>query len=138
MTPRLALRLLVVAHVILMALGVGLTFFDEFLLPGELADWKASTAPDDDLSWPAFLLFATWCLWMMFYLLACVGLLLLKRWAAIMMLVLTVLGLGFLLTEPSVSSGLLATIDAVQLLVMGAILAMAFASDALRESPHGA
>jgi hypothetical protein len=138
MTPRLALRLLVVAHLMLMVLGVGLSFFDEHLLPKELADWKAGAALGDDLSWSEFLLFASWVVWMLVYLVACIGLLFLKRWAAVMMLILTVLGLGFVLSEPNVESGLLAAINQLNMLVMGAILAVAFASDALQESPHGA
>lgn len=138
MNSRTALRFLVIAHVLLMVLGVGLSFFDEHLLPKELAEWKADNSLGDDLTWTEFLIFASWSMWMLLYLVACVGLLFLKRWAAFMMLVLAILGFGFTLTEPNVSSGLLAALSDASMLFMGAILAVAFASEALQERTHGA
>lgn len=138
MNHRILLRLLVGAHLLLMVLGVGLSFFDEHLLPKELAEWKADNSLGDDLTWLEFLIFASWCMWMLLYLVACVGLLCLQRWAAYLAAVLAALGFGFVLSEPTVESGLLSVINQLNMLVMGAMLTVAFVSDALRDPPHGA
>lgn len=137
MNSRIVLRFLVIAHVLLMFLGVGLSFFDEQLLPQELAAWRAAHTPGENLTTREFLLFASWTLWMLLYLVACVGLLLLQRWGAFLLATLTVLGFGFTLTEPTVSSPWLAVLSDASLLVMGVLLAVAFVSDALKGRPHG-
>jgi uncharacterized membrane protein len=131
MSARIVLRLLVVVHLLLVVLGVGLSFFDEHLLPPALADWKAAHAPSDDLSLLEFAWFASWLMWMTLYVVACVGLLCLQRWAAFMLLVLTVVGFAFTLTEPNVTSALLAVLDDAAMLCMGALLATCFLTDAL-------
>lgn len=131
MSARIVLRLLVVVHLLLMVLGVGLSFFDEHLLPPALADWKASQALGDDLTWFEFFLFASWLMWMVLYVVACVGLLCLQRWAAFMMLALAMVGFAFTLTEPTVTSALLAVLDDAAMLCMGALLATGFLTDAL-------
>jgi hypothetical protein len=83
------------------------------------------------LSLTDLILLALWLGWLGGYLVSVVGLFLQQRWAAWLFLAITVLGLGFTLSEPSVYSGLLAAIDAVALLVQGAILAVCFGTDAL-------
>jgi hypothetical protein len=132
MSARIILRLLVVIHLLLMVLGVGLSFFDEHLLPPALADWKAGQALGDDLTWLEFLLFASWLTWMLLYAVAGVGLLCLQRWAAFMMFTLSLVGFAFTLTEPAVKSALLAVLDDAAMLCMGALLATCFLTDALR------
>ncbi len=138
MNPRVVLRVLVVVHLVLMALGVGLSFFDEYLLPPALAGWKAEHAFGDDLTWFEFFLFASWLMWMALYVVACVGLLCLRRWAAFMLLVLAVLGFLFTLTEPNVTSALLAVLDDAAMLCMGALLATCFLTEALHPKPAAA
>jgi hypothetical protein len=111
---------------------VGLSFVDGYLLPDTLAEWKEAQLDEDALSLTDLLLLALWLSWLGGYLVSVVGLFLQQRWAAWLFLAITVLGLGFTLSEPSVYSGLLAAIDALVLLVQGAILALCFGTDALR------
>ena len=132
MNARLSLRLLLVLHVLLQVVAVTLSFFDGHLLPDTLAEWKDAQWSEDDLSLSDMLLFALWLGWLAGYVVSVVGLFLQQRWAAWLSLALTVVGLGFTLSEPSVYSGLLAAIDALALLVQGAILAVCFGTEALR------
>ncbi len=132
MNARLSLRLLLVLHVLLQVVAVTLSFFDGYLLPHTLAEWKDAQWSEDDLSLSDMLLFALWLGWLAGYVVSVVGLFLQQRWAAWLSLALTVVGLGFTLSEPSVYSGLLAAIDALALLVQGAILAVCFGTEALR------
>lgn len=132
MNARLSLRLLLVLHVLLQVVAVTLSFFDGYLLPDTLAEWKDAQWSEDDLSLSDMLLFALWLGWLAGYVVSVVGLFLQQRWAAWLSLALTVVGLGFTLSEPSVYSGLLAAIDALALLVQGAILAVCFGTEALR------
>lgn len=146
MNHRTLLRLLVVVHLVLMVLGVGLSFFDDHLLPRELAEWKSMNALGQDMTVPesalfsllSFAIFAAWCVWMLLYLVASIGLLCLKRWAAYGMMALTALSFGFVLIEPTVESSLLSVLSQLHLIVSGAVLAVAFVSDALQERTHGA
>jgi hypothetical protein len=136
MNARLSLRLLLVLHILMLIVGVALTFFDGYLLPDALAEWKDAQLSEDDLSLTDLLLLALWLGWLGGYIVSVVGLFLQQRWAAWLSLAVTVVGLGFTLSEPSVYSGLLAAIDALALLVQGAILALCFGTDALRpENP---
>ncbi len=136
MTLRLSLRILLVLHVLMLVVGVALSFFDGYLLPDTLAEWKDAQLDEDALSLTDLLLFGLWLGWLGGYLVSVVGLFLQQRWAAWLFLGLTVLGLVFTLSEPSVYSGLLAAIDAFALLVQGAILALCFGTEALRpENP---
>jgi hypothetical protein len=138
MNVRLSLRILLVLHVLMLVVGVALSFFDGYLLPDSLAEWKDAQLNEDDLSLSDLLLLALWLGWLGGYIVSVVGLFRQQRWAAWLSLGLTVLGLVFTLTEPSVYSGLLAAIDAFALLVQGAILALCFGTDALRpENPAG-
>jgi len=132
MNALLSLRLLLVLHVLLQVVAVTLSFFDGYLLPDTLAEWKDAQWSEDDLSLSDMLLFALWLGWLAGYVVSVVGLFLQQRWAAWLSLALTVVGLGFTLSEPSVYSGLLAAIDALALLVQGAILAVCFGTEALR------
>lgn len=136
MNARLSLRLLLVLHILMVVAVVGLSFFDGYLLPDTLAEWKEAQLDEDALSLTDLLLLALGLSWLGGYLVSVVGLFLQQRWAAWLFMAITVLGLGFTLSEPSVYSGLLAAIDAVVLLVQGAILALCFGTDALRpENP---
>jgi hypothetical protein len=131
MNARLSLRLLLVLDILMLVAGVSLSFFDGYLLPDTLAEWKEAQLDEDALSLTDLILLALWLGWLGGYLVSVVGLFLQQRWAAWLFLAITVLGLGFTLSEPSVYSGLLAAIDAVALLVQGAILAVCFGTDAL-------
>ncbi len=136
MNVRLSLRILLVLHVLMLVVGVALSFFDGYLLPDTLAEWKEAQLDEDALSLTDLLLLGLWLGWLGGYLVSVVGLFLQQRWAAWLSLAITVLGLGFTLSEPSVYSGLLAAIDTLALLVQGAILALCFGTDALRpENP---
>ena len=136
MNVRLSLRILLVLHVLMLVVGVALSFFDGYLLPDTLAEWKDAQLDEDALSLTDLLLLGLWLGWLGGYLVSVVGLFLQQRWAAWLSLGLTVLGLGFTLSEPSVYSGLLAAIDAFALVVQGAILALCFGTEALRpENP---
>jgi hypothetical protein len=136
MTVRRSLRILLVLHVLMLVVGVALSFFDGYLLPDTLAEWKDAQLNEDDLSLSDLLFLALWLGWLGGYIVSVVGLFLQQRWAAWLSLGLTVLGLVFTLSEPSVYSGLLAAIDAFALLVQGAILALCFGTEALRpENP---
>lgn len=136
MTLRLSLRILLVLHVLMLVVGVALSFFDGYLLPDTLAEWKDTQLNEDALSLTDLLLLGLWLGWLGGYLVSVVGLFLQQRWAAWLSLGLTVIGLVFTLSEPSVYSGLLAAIDAFALLVQGAILALCFGTEALRpENP---
>ena len=136
MNVRLSLRILLVLHVLMLVVGVALSFFDGYLLPDTLAEWKDAQLDEDALSLTDLLLLGLWLGWLGGYLVSVVGLFLQQRWAAWLSLAITVLGLGFTLSEPSVYSGLLAAIDAFALLVQGAILALCFGTEALRpENP---
>ena len=136
MNARWTLRLLLALHLVLLVVGVSLSFFDGYLLPDTLAEWKKAQLDEEALSLTDLLLLALWLGWLGGYLVSVVGLFLQQRWAAWLFLAITVLELGFTLSEPSVYSGLLAAIDAVALLVQGAILAVCFGTDALRpENP---
>ena len=136
MNVRLSLRILLVLHVLMLVVGVALSFFDGYLLPDTLAEWKEAQLDEDALSLTDLLLLGLWLGWLGGYLVSVVGLFLQQRWAAWLSLGLTVLGLVFTLSEPSVYSGLLAAIDALALLVQGAILALCFRTEALRpENP---
>jgi len=138
MNVRLSLRILLVLHVLMLVVGVALSFFDGYLLPDTLAEWKEAQLDEDALSLTDLLLLGLWLGWLGGYLVSVVGLFLQQRWAAWLSLAITVLGLGFTLSEPSVYSGLLAAIDTLALLVQGAILALCFGTDALRpENPAG-
>ena len=136
MNVRLSLRILLVLHVLMLVVGVALSFFDGYLLPDTLAEWKDAQLDEDALSLTDLLLLGLWLGWLGGYLVSVVGLFLQQRWAAWLSLGLTVLGLVFTLSVPSVYSGLLAAIDAFALLVQGAILALCFGTEALRpENP---
>ena len=120
----------------MLVVGVALSFFDGYLLPDTLAEWKDTQLNEDALSLTDLLLLGLWLGWLGGYLVSVVGLFLQQRWAAWLSLGLTVIGLVFTLSEPSVYSGLLAAIDAFALLVQGAILALCFGTEALRpENP---
>lgn len=136
MNARLSLRILLVLHILMVVAVVGLSFVDGYLLPDTLAAWKDAQLNEDDLSLSDLLLLVLWLGGLGGYIVSVAGLFLLQRWAAWLFLAFTVLGLGFTLSEPSVYSGLLAAIDAVVLLVQGAILALCFGTEALRpENP---
>lgn len=138
MNVRLSLRILLVLHVLMLVVGVALSFFDGYLLPDTLAEWKDAQLDEDALSLTDLLLLGLWLGWLGGYLVSVVGLFRQQRWAAWLFLAITVLELFFTLSEPSVCSGLLAAIDAFALLVQGAILALCFGTDALRpENPAG-
>jgi hypothetical protein len=132
MTVRRSLRILLGLHVLMLVVGVALSVFDGYLLPDTLADWKDAQINEDDLSLSDLLLLALWLGCLGGYLVSVVGLFRQQRWAAWLFLAITVLELFFMLSEPSVCSGLLAAIDALALLVQGAILALCFLTEALR------
>lgn len=132
MTVRRSLRILLGLHVLMLVVGVALSVFDGYLLPDTLADWKDAQINEDDLSLSDLLLLALWLGCLGGYLVSVVGLFRQQRWAAWLFLAITVLELFFTLSEPSVCSGLLAAIDALALLVQGAILALCFLTEALR------
>lgn len=136
MNARLSLRILLVLHILMVVAVVGLSFVDGYLLPDTLAEWKDAQLNEDGLSLSDLLLLVLWLGGLGGYIVSVAGLFLLQRWAAWLFLAFTVLELGFTLSEPSVYSGLLAAIDAVVLLVQGAILALCFGTEALRpENP---
>lgn len=132
MTVRRSLLILLGLHVLMLVVGVALSVFDGYLLPDTLADWKDAQINEDDLSLSDLLLLALWLGCLGGYLVSVVGLFRQQRWAAWLFLAITVLELFFTLSEPSVCSGLLAAIDALALLVQGAILALCFLTEALR------
>ena len=103
MNVRLSLRILLVLHVLMLVVGVALSFFDGYLLPDTLAEWKDAQLDEDALSLTDLLLLGLWLGWLGGYLVSVVGLFLQQRWAAWLSLGLTVLGLVFtlLLWAPS-------------------------------------
>ena len=94
MNARWSLRLLLALHLVLLVVGVSLSFFDGYLLPDTLAEWKKAQLDEDTLSLADLLLLALWLGWLGGYLVSVVGLFLQQRWAAWLFLAITVLELG--------------------------------------------
>ena len=79
MNARLSLRLLLVLDILMLVAGVSLSFFDGYLLPDTLAEWKEAQLDEDALSLTDLILLALWLGWLGGYLVSVVGLFLQQR-----------------------------------------------------------
>jgi len=129
---RIVLRAIVVALACTFVLGLALEFLGENLLPEALRNWQ-SEAPEPEGLQALLLLFMGFILLALIgsYLAALVGIFFFKRWAAYLLLVLSVIVPLFYLVEPTVEPGITSLVGHWDALLTGAILAVCFLTDAL-------
>jgi cell division protein FtsW (lipid II flippase) len=130
------LRLCVVGELILVVLGLVLSSWLENRLPPPLRDWLAAEA-EREATVIEQCLFPVLGLVLVLSLVASIGLLFLRRWAA--WLYLISLGLGSMLfpfTGPTVEHPIPDALDDLSLVCAGLILGLAFFTDALVRSAN--
>lgn len=126
---RLYIRLCIIALGATFVLSLALSFFKAELLPEGLRAWEQESRSDSALV--ALLGLAFSLVGMGAYAVSLVGLFFFQRWAAMLLLVMTTaLSLVFLF-EPSVEPGISAFVGNWDGILTGAVLALAFCTDAL-------
>ena len=132
---RFLLRTMVVALTCTFVMGLALELLGESLLPEALRNWQ-SEAPEPERLRALVAFFMGFILLALIgsYLAALVGIFFFKRWAAYLLLVLSVIVPLLYLVEPTVEPGITSLVGHWDALLTGAVLAVCFLTDAL-ESP---
>lgn len=126
---RLALRAFILISVFLTFVYLAVSLADDSLLPKELAEWKAAQETEDDAA--AIIALVLGLPVLIALIASLVGLFMFKKWAAWLYLALSAFFTLFILTEPTVESGLSAFISDLGSCLGGVILGIAFFSKAL-------
>jgi hypothetical protein len=126
---RLALRILILGSAFFGFVSLVIALAGDSFLPKELADWQAAQETEEEGALLlAFLLISPLIIaWVA----SLVGLFLFQKWAAWLYFVITVLGSVIILLEPTVESGVASFFSYLDAHVGGAILGLAFFSNAL-------
>lgn len=132
MRPSSALRLCLVLEWGFIVAGVAASFALESSLPEPLATWL-STEADREPTAREMTLFVGYLPLLVCFIVATVGLLFLRRWAAWLYLGATALGTLLMpFTGPTVEHAFADTLDAIGLMMAGAVIALAFFTDSLK------
>lgn len=126
---RLALRAFILISVFLTFVYLAVSLADDSLLPKELAEWKAAQETEDDAA--AIIALVLGLPVLITLIASLVGLFMFKKWAAWLYLALSAFFTLFILTEPTVESGLSAFVSDLGSCLGGVILGIAFFSKAL-------
>lgn len=126
---RLFLRIGVVALLATLVLSMALEFFNVDLLPEELRRWGQDSEEFSGLALFFGRVFKF--LSVAAYVASLIGVYFYRRWAAVLLLVITVVFSFGLLMGPTVEPGLTAFVGVWDSMLTGAVLALAFFTDAL-------
>ncbi len=131
---RLALRILILGSVFFGFVSLVIALAGDGFLPKELADWQAAQEPAEEGA--VLLAFVLISPLVIAWVASLVGLFLFQKWAAWLYFAITVLGSVFMLLDPTVESGIASFFSYLEAHVGGAILGIAFFSNALDPDHH--